>query len=309
MPDRVRRKWRPPLVLVLGGALGVVMALPLAGLLALRAMQAALGFRQSALLVALAVGLVTLALGFLLWRLLFVPIRALAAETSAIRQGAAAGALPHYGTAELGDLGVSVLGMARSLQDREATIRHFADHVSHELKSPLTAIRGAAELLQGEADARLLATIETSARQMEAQLAALRRVTAARDPAYHGRSDLAQVAFGVQARVAVQAEPGEVPLAAEGLAIVLGHLLQNAADHGATRVDLWLEGGDLLVSDDGAGISEGHRARIFEPFFTSRREAGGTGMGLAIVRGLLAAHGAEIRLEPGAQTRFRVIFA
>ncbi len=308
MSARVRRKWRPPLLLVLGGALTVVLVMPLLGVLALRELQGALGFRTAALLVAAVVGLVTLALGWLLWRLLLLPIKALAAATAAIQQGAPAGALAHYGTAELGALGVAVLGMARSLQDREATIRHFSDHVGHELKSPLTAIKGAAELLEGEA--RLIGVIEGAVAKMEAQLAGLQRIAAAREVLYRGECDLAEVALALPATgVAIRAEAGRVPLAAEGLAIVLGHLVQNAAEQGARCVEMQLKAGLLLVSDDGRGISEGNRAQIFAPFFTSRREAGGTGMGLAIVQGLLLAHGAEICLEAGSKTQFRIVFA
>lgn len=102
MPDQVSRKWRPPLLMVLGGALAAVLVLPVVGLFAVRAMQEALGFRQAALLVAAGVAVVTLALGWLLWRLLVLPIRALAARTVAVRMGEPAGALQHYGTAELG---------------------------------------------------------------------------------------------------------------------------------------------------------------------------------------------------------------
>ena len=63
------------------------------------------------------------------------------------------------------------------------------------------------------------------------------------------------------------------------------------------------------MADNGSGISPGNRDRVFDPFFTTKREAGGTGMGLAILQGLLAAHGAEIRLDSGPQTRFRIRFA
>jgi two-component system, OmpR family, sensor kinase len=51
------------------------------------------------------------------------------------------------------------------------------------------------------------------------------------------------------------------------------------------------------VQDDGRGISPGNRERVFEPFFTTGRETGGTGMGLSIVRNILAAHGGEISLD------------
>ena len=62
---------------------------------------------------------------------------------------------------------------------------------------------------------------------------------------------------------------------------------------------------DLLrikVADNGEGVSPNNRSQIFDSFFTTRREKGGTGMGLAIVRAMLDAHGGAIRLldsKPG----------
>ena len=81
---------------------------------------------------------------------------------------------------------------------------------------------------------------------------------------------------------------------------MLTHLIENAAEHGATQIGLHVsadpEGPRLTVSDNGPGISPGNRDRIFTPFFTTRREKGGTGMGLAIARTLLQAHGGSISL-------------
>lgn len=65
----------------------------------------------------------------------------------------------------------------------------------------------------------------------------------------------------------------------------------------------------LDVMDDARGISAGNETRIFEPFFTTRRASGGTGMGLAVVRNLLAAHRAGIMLCSCQPTRFRITFA
>jgi signal transduction histidine kinase len=60
----------------------------------------------------------------------------------------AIGPLSHHGTREMAELSQAFLDMAQKLQARSDTIRTFATHVSHELKSPLTAIQGAAELLR-----------------------------------------------------------------------------------------------------------------------------------------------------------------
>lgn len=67
-------------------------------------------------------------------------------------------------------------------------------------------------------------------------------------------------------------------------------------------------GGVLLVRDDGYGISVGNAARVFDPFFTTRRDVAGTGMGLAIVRNILQAQQGEISLAaagPAFVLRFR----
>ncbi len=312
MPGRISRKWRPPLLLVLGGAVGLVLMLPPAGLLAVRWLSPAMGFRASALMVSALVLLSALALALLLWRLLLRPIRALASRAEALRLDRGQGLdrpLDHYGTAELRDLGQAMLDMAGTLQNREATIRAFTDHVSHEFKTPLTAIRGAAELL-GDApphdpeSARLIAAISTSAARLDQLLTALREIAAAREPRYQGRcrvNDLLPALKAAADTLDIQADDDGValPIAAGGLAIVLGHLVQNAAAAGATRVRITSRAGQSLTfADDGPGISPGNRADIFQPFFTTRRDAGGTGMGLAITRSLTEAHGGRISLLP-----------
>jgi signal transduction histidine kinase len=61
------------------------------------------------------------------------------------------------------------------------------------------------------------------------------------------------------------------------------------------------------VSDDGPGISEANRAHVFDPFFTTHRDHGGTGMGLTIARALLHSHGGTIELLPSEKgARFRL---
>lgn len=61
------------------------------------------------------------------------------------------------------------------------------------------------------------------------------------------------------------------------------------------------------IRDDGQGISANNRAKIFDSFFTTRRDSGGTGMGLAIVQAMLTAHGGSIALvESGRGAHFAV---
>ncbi len=139
---------------------------------------------------------------------------------------------------------------------------------------------------------------------MEQHLAALRRVAAAREPSHHGQSCIDDLAAVLRAdvpgmRIGIEGGAIAVPLGPEGLRIVLRHLVENSAAHGAELVTVRVIDDGLvriLVTDDGSGISEGNRARIFAPFYTTRREDGGTGMGLSIVRSLLQSHGGDIEL-------------
>jgi signal transduction histidine kinase len=70
--------------------------------------------------------------------------------------------------------------------------------------------------------------------------------------------------------------------------------------HGSSMLDLTATQRENLllikVADNGEGVSPNNRAQIFDSFFTTRRDSGGTGMGLAIVRAMLDAHGGAIRL-------------
>jgi signal transduction histidine kinase len=89
-------------------------------------------------------------------------------------------------------------------------------------------------------------------------------------------------------------------IAQENAFIIFSNLADNAMRHGSSRLDLSAtRQANLLkvtVSDNGEGVSPNNRAQIFDSFFTTRRDRGGTGMGLAIVRAMLDAHGGTIRL-------------
>jgi two-component system, OmpR family, sensor histidine kinase CreC len=226
--------------------------------------------------------------------------------------------LAHHGTHEFAMLSQSFLDMAQRLHDRSDYIHTFAAHVSHELKSPLTSIRGAAELLRdslGAAAHRMtdaerrafLDNIVADAERLTALLNRLRELARADNPQVRGRSALAPViaelrsAFPELTIRAVGALEREARISAENLRIALSHLADNAARHGAKTLAIQAEEERgfvrLTVRDDGEGISEQNRERIFDPFFTTRREKGGTGMGLVIVRSLFEAHGGSIALR------------
>lgn len=321
----MKRSWRPSLALVLGGALAGTLGLSLAGLVALRYLGPVVGYRNGALLLAMAITAATALLGWLMVRLLLRPIHGLQAYARALENAAAPAPPQHFGTRELHTSAVRVIAMAEALRSRETTIRAYTDHVTHELKTPLSAILAAVELLIDggsltDEDRRLVGDVGGACQQIEAQLAALRAAAQAREVRYLGQTTLAEVAPVLmqspgrpQPSLVVLGDRVAVPISAEGLQIVMFHLIQNAADHGAQQVTVTAEVAEgttrLIVQDDGRGISSGNEGRIFDPFFTTRRGDGGTGMGLAIVRNILLAHRGSIRLEPvGEGARFILCF-
>jgi signal transduction histidine kinase len=89
-------------------------------------------------------------------------------------------------------------------------------------------------------------------------------------------------------------------MAQDNLTIILTHLAENAAELGATLLEVaQADGGNTLtLRDDGPGIPQENHARIFDPFFTTRAEDGGTGMGLGIVSEIIAAAQGRISLVP-----------
>ena len=310
-------------MLVLGGSLLAILVLPIYAALIADFLTPLTGRRRAVVIVAAGSFLATLVLGWLLWRLILSPVQALAAKAEHIREGGAPDGLDHYGTPEIGELAQAVLDMAEVLQSREMAVRGYTDHVTHELKTPLTAIRGAAELLQAEdlppGAEKLVATIAGAEKRAVKLLGAARQIAAARMPEHRGTTRLKDCLpelrsrFGaIRINVGNQLEP--LPLARSGLMVVLGHLIENAVEAGAGTVTLNTgrsgDGAWMTVTDDGPGISSGNAKQVFEPFFTTRRDSGGTGMGLAIVQTLLLAHGCLISLQDtgGKGTSFRIQF-
>jgi signal transduction histidine kinase len=114
-------------------------------------------------------------------------------------------------------------------------------------------------------------------------------------------------------RIASDLPAIQVALPAETLRAAIGNLLDNVRQHAGTgaAATIGFEGTQngaarILVADDGAGVSEGNAARIFDRFFTTARDVGGTGLGLPLVRSSLEAAGGRIELArraPGAAFR------
>ena len=327
---KVRTKWRPTLALIVYVVLLAVMALPILIVIWFRAVEASSHRMAPAEIAALAVvAMLTLAIAYVLTRTITGPIDALIARTEEIARGGKGAIRPleSYGTREIAVLSQSFLDLAGKLVDRTEYVGSFAAHVSHELKSPLTAIRGAAELLRDDDVDRpmtkaqrlhFLDNIVADAARLDALLQRLRELAQAETPVAEGKSSIVDILPTLRGQFPALNISGKgdteisVALPREAAGIVFANLAENALQQGATLLELSVSADDrttvILVRDDGGGISEANRQRIFQPFFSTRREQGGTGMGLGIVRAMLGAHGGTIRLlqTAGAGAEFEI---
>ena len=247
------------------------------------------------------------------------PMEALSAASRRVARGG--GALPDppsTAAVEIQTLWREFALMADAVERRGRYLRDFAHAVSHEFKTPLAGIRGALELLADHADTmsavereRFLGNATADADRLQrlvTRLLELARADMAR-PEADARSEVAAVVRRLDAggptieAVGLDTLP-PVALSATVLEGVLATLLENSRQAGARH---WLLEGvadgvavRLRVSDDGAGVPPGDRDRLFEPFFTSRRAEGGSGLGLPIARSLLEACGGTLELVDSA---------
>jgi len=306
---RVPQKWRPTLTMIVLAVLLTVLALPAAIVLGLRVLDRSSPAVGPLELGALSVALViTIIIAVVFARTINGPINALIRRTEEIgRGGRGAIVVPEQqGTREIATLSQSFLDLAERLVDRTEYVSSFAAHVSHELKSPVTSIRGSAELLRDaemtkDERKRFLDHIITDSDRLTSLLDSLRDLARADLDAEPGTSTVAAAVAGHEATLS-GATDVRMALGPEAAKAVFGQLLRNAREHHASAVTISAErSGSTLrvtVADNGEGVSPGNRDRIFEPFFTTRRESGGTGMGLQIVRSMLQAHGGTITLVP-----------
>jgi signal transduction histidine kinase len=277
--------------------------------------------RGKFILAGLAVILATVAIGLVFSRTITRPMRELIDRAARISHGdrEAFQPLEHYGTREFAQLAHSFLDMAQQLSRRSDYIATFSAHLTHELKSPLTSIKGAAELLldslQSKSDnltrmeqKNFVSNIIGDTERLEAMTQRLRELARAENAPQNEHSELGQVIGGLKSRFPTRAINASgclgrsIGMSGEKALIVLSHLTDNAVRHNAKNVRLEAIDEDttvkMTVSNDGDPISEPNREKIFDAFFTTRRDTGGTGMGLAIVQAVMTSHGGSIRLLP-----------
>jgi two-component system sensor histidine kinase CreC len=279
--------------------------------------------RAKFILAAIAVAFGTIVIGLTFSRTITRPMYELIDRAKRISRGdrEAFKPLRHNGTREFAALSRTFLDMAERLARRSDYIASFSAHLTHELKSPLTSIKGAAELLLDSLKTRsdgltrseqesLLSNVLSDAGRLEAIAQRLRELARAETVDQRESAALAPVIESLRDRFpALRLETsggldGAVGMSAEKTLIVLSHLADNALRHNAKTMRLVIACEDagvrIEVGNDGDPISMQNRVRIFDAFFTTRRDSGGTGMGLAIARSVMTSHGGSIALLPEA---------
>jgi signal transduction histidine kinase len=239
---------------------------------------------------------------------------------------------------EIGALARAFNSMAGQLVQMEQTKREFFATVSHELRSPLTSIRGAVDLLHGRAPGpltdqqqRLTDNIAQSSERLlrlANQILEMSRLRAGVAELDRKPLDLVGLVDRVLEELHPQAEDAGVALEREHYGSHFAYLgdeerlYQLVVNLGANAIRFTPRGGrvvvrvidaspefELQVEDTGVGIPADALPNIFDPYRQAHRDRGGTGLGLAIVQGVAKAHGGRVTVESreGKGSRFTVL--
>ena len=278
---------------------------------------------------ALGVPVLTLFVGLLTWLLVgraLSPVEAIRREVAEITGSGLNRRVPAPNRDdEIGRLAQTMNAMLARLEAARDQQRRFVADASHELRSPITNIRAQLEVDQARPDAAdplatqqgVLAETLRLERLVDDLLLLAR--SDEETPARRAAVDLDDLLFQEVARAdragahvtvdTSRVSGGQVLGDAGQLARMVANLLENALRFATARVELSLQetggGVRLSVADDGPGIAEQDRERIFERFTrldaSRARAAGGAGLGLAIVREIVDRHGGTVRAQASAQ--------
>jgi signal transduction histidine kinase len=265
--------------------------------------------------------LLAAAVAAMLARSISRPVLRVARASTRLARGEQPDALPLGGSRELHELADSFNAMSTQLARARSAERSFLLSVSHELKTPLTAIRAYSEALDEGVlpPPRAAKVIRREAARLERlilDLINLARLDQRRFDIHSGPVDLAEIVRESATRHAARARELGVKLAVrhgddQALALAdrdrllqaTSNLVENAlrcTPAGGT-VTLTASAGELVVRDTGPGIAPDEVPRAFDRFFLYRRYNGhrpvGTGLGLSIVRELAKAMGGDVRVE------------
>jgi len=283
--------------------------------------------------VVVATAVVALALALLLYLWVTRPLQELADYAHRVSRGESA-SLPELGDTEVGRVGEAMEQMRRALENK-AYVEGYVQSLTHEIKSPLTAIRASAELLSGEVPAeqraRFAAAIEREATRLNdiadrlLQLATLERAHHLEHVEPVSLYELAeQVAASARGAGAARGLRIQTAFSGDGkvtgdpllLRQAIDNLVRNAADFSPEGGTIAISGQasartvTVTVQDDGPGIPAYALDRVFDRFYSLPRPHSGrksTGLGLNFVREVALLHGGQISLEcPGAGTCARL---
>lgn len=276
-------------------------------------------------LAAIPICLAVFGASLLIIRFGFAPIRRLSQEAERIGPADPSARIREANLPEeLRDLAKAANGAAARLQQAIGSQRRFAADTAHQLLTPLALLSARIQqsaILHPDPGLR---TDIVRMQNLVRQLLNLSRLAAAPQPSED--LDLRAVAKDVVTAMAPLAiaegrnlsyEATDVPSLTAGNAAAiseaLANLIRNGLRHTApgTCVDIVVEQpASISVSDMGQGITEAHRDRLMEPFFTTEAEKGGSGLGLAIVDEVMRQHGGDVEIEnrPEGGARFRLKF-
>jgi two-component system OmpR family sensor kinase len=312
---------------------------------------------QAFLLAAVAASFVALLVGLFVSRGLTAPLCSLSATAGQMSDGdlSVRAPVPGQGQGEIGQLARQFNQMAARLEASFAevaaerdTLRRFIADASHELRTPITALRNINELLQGPAandsaaQQEFLTESETQLKRLEwitQNLLNLSRLEAGLvaldlvDCEVRGLLDIACVTFNAIAQekgIDLSIKALQSPIFIRGdrteIEMALSNLLDNALKFtpAGGQVELGAEfiptpdgstepSVQIWVKDNGPGIDPVDRPRLFERFYRGQNthQVTGSGLGLAIVQSIVQAHGGQVWVEsmPGAGSRFVIELA
>ena len=300
-----------------------------------RAVRALYDLRYQLLRLSVAMTPLAMIVALMLGRSIVRPIRAMGAQArERARNPREKARLDVVGDAEVKDLARAFNELLLRLDERQTQNERFTADLVHEIKNPLATVRAAADAMEGgkldgpraerlaralrDAGGRLdgIVTQFLELARAEGGLSADERVSVdlaelTRTIAEACRTRHEDVTLTVEADAAVLVHG--VP---HGLDAALRNLLENAFSFAATRddapaevrVSVRTEGdvAEVRVEDSGPGIPEGELGRVFDRFFTTRGRERGTGLGLALVKATVEAHGGTVNAtsEPGRGATF-----
>jgi signal transduction histidine kinase len=289
---------------------------------------------HDAVVAAGAVGLAVLLLGSLLaWRLadrVVQPVTELTRTARAISEANLSGRIPARGRDEVAQLATTFNDMVDRLERAFASQRHFIDDAGHELRTPITIVRGHLELIDDEPEAReeTLTLVLGELDRMSRIVDDLLLLTKHEQPDF---LDLATVEVGALTDelhgnvIALAPVPWQLESRGRGVIVAdrqrltqaVLQLAQNAVQHGPEGEPIGIgstvAGGEasFWVHDAGPAIPASEQIAIFDRFRrgASRHRSEGAGLGLAIVKAIAEAHHGRVWLDsrPGAGTTFRIV--